>query len=44
MILPAGMVVDNEDYIYVVDSWNRRINVFEYLGEKSKARSSQVKK
>ncbi len=44
MILPAGMVVDHEDYIYVVDSWNRRINVFEYLGEKSKARSSQVKK
>lgn len=44
MILPAGISIDNEDYIYVVDSWNARVNVYEYLGEKSKARVSAPKK
>lgn len=46
MILPAGIAIDNEDHIYVVDSWNSRVNVYEFLGEKSKARAqaAQVKK
>lgn len=40
MILPAGIAIDEEDYIYVVDSWNARVNVYEYIGEKSKARAA----
>ncbi len=41
-ILPAGIAIDSEDKIYVVDQWNARVNVYEYMGEKYKAR--QVKK
>ncbi len=39
MILPADIAIDDEDYLYVVDSWNARVNVYEFLGEKSKARA-----
>lgn len=41
-ILPAGLSIDSEDKIYVVDQWNARINVYEYIGDKYKAR--QLKK
>ena len=34
--LPAGMFIDSEDRIYVVDQLNRRVQVFQYLGERWK--------
>jgi len=30
--LPAGLQIDNQDRIYVVDSFNRRVQVFHYYG------------
>jgi hypothetical protein len=30
--LPAGLFVDHNDRIFVVDSYNRRIQVFHYFG------------
>jgi sugar lactone lactonase YvrE len=30
--LPAGLQIDNQDRIYVVDSYNRRVQVFHYHG------------
>ncbi len=29
--LPAGIDVDEEDRVYVVDSYNARLQVFQYL-------------
>ncbi|MBI5971571.1 MAG: 6-bladed beta-propeller [Deltaproteobacteria bacterium] len=43
MILPAGIAIDKDDFIYVVDSINGRVVVFEYLGDKHKAREEQKK-
>ena len=31
--LPAGIAVDHDDRIYVADAHNRRIQVFQYIGE-----------
>ncbi|MFC1619935.1 6-bladed beta-propeller, partial [Candidatus Neomarinimicrobiota bacterium] len=31
--LPAGLFIDDEDKIYVVDTMNRRVQIFQYLGE-----------
>ena len=31
--LPAGLQIDNQDRIYVVDSFNRRVQVFHYYGD-----------
>jgi hypothetical protein len=28
--LPTGLVIDHKDRIYVVDSFNRRVQVFQY--------------
>jgi len=30
--LPAGLFIDHDDRIFVVDSFNRRIQVFRYFG------------
>lgn len=30
--LPAGLFIDREDRIFVVDSYNRRVQVFRYSG------------
>jgi hypothetical protein len=30
--LPAGLQIDAHDRIYVVDSFNRRVEVFHYYG------------
>ena len=30
--LPAGLLIDRIDRIFVVDSYNRRIQVFQYYG------------
>ncbi len=30
--LPAGMDIDNNNNIYVADQYNRRINVYKFLG------------
>jgi len=30
--LPAGMFIDHDDRIFVVDSFNRRIQIFHYYG------------
>ena len=30
--LPAGMYIDEKDNIYVADQYNRRINVYKFLG------------
>ncbi|MFQ5428369.1 MAG: 6-bladed beta-propeller [Thermodesulfobacteriota bacterium] len=43
MILPAGIAIDKDDFIYVTDSWNERVDVYEYLGEKHKAREAAGK-
>ncbi|MEW6215345.1 MAG: 6-bladed beta-propeller, partial [Nitrospirota bacterium] len=32
--LPTGMYIDREDRIYVSDTFNRRIQVFQYLKER----------
>ncbi len=44
MILPAGIAIDKDDFIYVSDSMNARVLVFEYLGDKHKAREEEKKK
>ena len=31
--LPSGMYIDREDRIYVTDTFNRRVQVFQYLKE-----------
>ena len=42
--LPAGLFIDHDDRIFVVDSFNRRVQVFHYVGLKSPAREgSEVK-
>jgi hypothetical protein len=38
--VPAGIAVDNDDRIYVVDQLNARVQVFQYLGEKWNARQA----
>jgi hypothetical protein len=30
--LPTGLEIDKQDRIYVVDSFNRRVEVFHYYG------------
>jgi hypothetical protein len=30
--LPAGIFIDEDDHIYVADSYNRRVQVFRYVG------------
>ena len=40
-ILPAGLSIDSEDRIYLIDQWNARVNVYEYMGEKYKARKGK---
>jgi hypothetical protein len=32
MFLPAGIFIDKRDRIYVADSYNKRIQIFQYLG------------
>ena len=34
--LPAGVYVDEKDRVYIVDSYNRRVQVFQYLSERWK--------
>jgi hypothetical protein len=29
--MPAGLFIDSQDRVYVADSYNRRIQVFQYL-------------
>jgi hypothetical protein len=36
--LPAGLFIDRDDHIFVVDSFNRRIQVFHYFGLPKRAR------
>jgi len=36
--LPAGLFIDGHDRIYVVDSFNRRVQVFHYYGLAKQAR------
>jgi hypothetical protein len=31
--LPAGLTIDEQDRIWVADSFNRRVQVFQYLAE-----------
>jgi hypothetical protein len=35
--LPSGLVINHDDKVYVVDSFNRRIQVFQYVGVKNPA-------
>ena len=39
--LPAGLHIDGRDRIYVVDQYNRRVQVFDYLGGVEFARTKQ---
>ena len=32
--LPSGIFIDNNDYIYVADTYNGRVQVFKYLGKR----------
>ena len=32
--LPAGLFIDHDDRVFVVDSFNRRVQVFHYVGLK----------
>jgi DNA-binding beta-propeller fold protein YncE len=41
-LLPAGMTIDSEDRIYVVDGMTARVQIFQYLGEKWKARQAEA--
>jgi DNA-binding beta-propeller fold protein YncE len=34
MSLPAGLFIDEKDKIYVADSYNNRVQIFQYLKEK----------
>jgi DNA-binding beta-propeller fold protein YncE len=36
--LPAGLFIDHDDRVFVVDSFNRRVQVFQYVGMKTPAR------
>jgi len=38
--LPAGLFVDHHDRIFVVDSFNRRVQVFRYYGLAKQARGA----
>jgi hypothetical protein len=35
--LPAGLFIDHSDRVFVVDSFNRRVQVFQYVGPKKPA-------
>ena len=39
--LPAGLFVDHDDRIFVVDSFNRRVQVFRYYGLPKQASGGQ---
>jgi DNA-binding beta-propeller fold protein YncE len=40
--LPAGLFIDHDDRIFVVDSFNRRVQIFHYYGvAKSSSGGSQ---
>jgi hypothetical protein len=36
--LPAGLFIDHEDRVFVVDSYNRRVQVFRYHGLQTQGR------
>lgn len=36
--LPAGMYIDENDKIYVADQYNRRVNIYQYMGENTRQR------
>ncbi len=36
--LPAGIFIDHDDRVFVVDSFNRRVQVFQYVASKNAAR------
>ena len=36
--LPAGLFIDRDDRIFIVDSYNRRVQVFHYFGLKKPAK------
>lgn len=38
--LPAGMYIDQNDYIYVADQYNKRIDVYQFLSEKSTGKTA----
>ena len=42
--LPAGLFIDRDDRVYVVDSYNRRVQVFQYVGLKNPAKGGNAVK
>ena len=42
--LPAGMHIDQDDKIYVADQYNKRINVYQYLGGVYQAKQAKQAK
>jgi hypothetical protein len=36
--LPEGLFIDQADHVYVVDAFNRRVQVFQYVGLKPPVR------
>ena len=42
--LPAGLFIDREDRIFVVDSFNRRVQVYRYFGLPKQARAGRLMK
>ena len=41
MIIPADLAIDSEDMICVIDQWGARVNIYEFMGEKYKAREGR---
>jgi len=39
--LPAGLFISRDDHIYVVDSYNRRVQVFRYVPSLQQAMGAQ---
>jgi len=40
--LPSGVWVDKNDKIYVADMFNGRVEVFQFLGDKSASQTNQT--
>jgi len=41
--LPAGLFIDRDDKVFVVDSYNRRVQIFQYDGLKKAANQTSSK-
>jgi hypothetical protein len=40
--LPAGLFINHDDRIYVVDSYNRRVQILRYIGSRPQAQGGSL--